>query len=98
MESVFRKIEYWIEGDRPKQMKLAKQEWDEEKIRKRLLKWTIFSLISFLIANVFLAYIIGSDELLNLVKEGPNKNMSTFIGLIVFTGLFYFVFAYNSKK
>lgn len=98
MEHVFRKIEYMIEGDRPKQMKLAKQEWNEEKIRKRLLKWTIFSLISFFIANIFLAYIIGSDELLNLVKEGPSKNMSTFFWLIVFTGMFYFIFAWFREQ
>src|SRR5690606_24935505 len=98
MEHVFRKIEYMIEGDRPKQMKLAKQEWDEEKIRKRLLKWTIFTLISFFIANIFLAYIIGSDALLNLVKEGPNENWSTFIGLIIFTGLFYFIFAWFREQ
>ena len=34
MESVFRKIEYAIEGDRNKQMKLDRQEWDFEKIWK----------------------------------------------------------------
>jgi polyferredoxin len=42
----FRKIEYWIEGDRNKQMKLDRQEWDAEKIRKRLTKWSVFILIS----------------------------------------------------
>lgn len=36
MEGVFRKIEYWIEGDRNKQMKLDRQEWDREKIRSCL--------------------------------------------------------------
>jgi polyferredoxin len=46
MEMVFRKIEYWIEGDRNKQMKLDRQEWDAEKIRKRLTKWSVFILIS----------------------------------------------------
>src|SRR5690606_38830431 len=52
MEMVFRRIEYWIEGDRGAQMKLKKQEWNAEKIKKRLLKWIIFFLISFFIANV----------------------------------------------
>src|SRR5690606_21075962 len=76
MEHVFRKIEYAIEGDRPKQIRLAQQPWDEEKIRKRLLKWTVFSLISFIIANIFLAYIIGSDALIDLIKQGPaGKNL-----------------------
>lgn len=70
MENVFRRIEFWIDGDRPKQIKLAKQAWDEEKIRKRLLKWSLFLLVSFLVANIFLAYIIGSDELLKLIQDG----------------------------
>uniref|UniRef100_UPI003F6B2C16 4Fe-4S binding protein n=1 Tax=Polaribacter sp. TaxID=1920175 RepID=UPI003F6B2C16 len=39
MEMVFRKIEYWIDGDRGKQIRLNKQPWNAEKIRKRLLKW-----------------------------------------------------------
>src|SRR5690606_24085211 len=98
MEHVFRKIEYMIEGDRPKQMKLANQPWDEEKIRKRLLKWVIFGLISFFIANIFFSYIIGIDALVDLIKEGPVKNLSTFIGLIIFTGLFYFVFAWFREQ
>lgn len=42
LEMVFRKIEFWIEGDRNKQMKLDKQEWNWEKIRKRGLKWSIY--------------------------------------------------------
>ena len=32
MEMVFRKIEYWIEGDAPKQKKLDKQKWNFEKM------------------------------------------------------------------
>lgn len=98
LEHVFRKIEYWIDGDRPKQMKLAKQEWDEEKIRKRLLKWSIYALISFLFANVFFAYIVGSDALFQFIKEGPFKNIGTLFVLLIFTGLFYFVFAWFREQ
>ena len=61
MEMVFRRIEYWIDGDRGAQLRLAKQEWNAEKIRKRVTKWIIFFIFSFFIANVFLAYLIGSD-------------------------------------
>src|SRR5436190_5878217 len=68
LELVFRRIEYWIEGDRGSQTRLAKQEWNAEKIRKRALKWTIFFVISFIIANVFLAYVIGSDKLFQLIE------------------------------
>lgn len=98
LEMVFRPIEYLIEGDRPKQIRLDKQEWDEEKIRKKLMKWTIFAILSFLIANVFLAYIIGADALIDLVKEGPIEHASTFIGLVIFTSLFYFVFSWFREQ
>ena len=69
-----------------------------EKIRKRVTKWTVFFIISFLIANVFLAYLIGSDKLLEYITEGPLQNMSTFISLLIFTAVFYFVFAWFREQ
>jgi len=98
LEMVFRRIEYWIEGDRGKQMKLANQAWNAEKIRKRVLKWIIFFLISFLIANVFLAYLIGGDRLIQEILDGPQNHLSTLISLSIFTGIFYFVFAWFREQ
>ncbi len=98
MEMVFRRIEFWIEGDRGKQIRLDKQKWDSEKIRKRLIKWFLFFVISFLIANIFLAYLIGSDKLIEYVIEGPIENVSTLISLLIFTAVFYFVFAWFREQ
>jgi len=98
LEMVFRRIEYAIEGDRGKQIRLDKQVWNAEKIRKKGLKWFIFFIISFLIANVFLAYIIGSDKLLEYILEGPTENWNTLISLTIFTGVFYFVFAWFREQ
>jgi polyferredoxin len=98
MEMVFRRIEYWIDGDRGKQIRLAKMPWNAEKIKKRVLKWTVFFIISFLIANVFLAYLIGSDQLIRYITEGPFKHVSTLISLSIFTGVFYFVFAWFREQ
>lgn len=98
MEMVFRRIEYWIDGDRGSQIRLDKQPWNADKIKKRLLKWSIFFLISFFIANIFLAYIIGSDRLLQYVSQGPTANMSTLFSLLIFTGIFYFIFAWFREQ
>jgi cytochrome c oxidase accessory protein FixG len=98
MEMVFRRIEYWIEGDRNAQIKLDKQEWNAEKIRKKSLKWFIFFVISFLIANIFLSYLIGSDQVLNMITEGPADNMKTLIALLIFTAVFYFIFAWFREQ
>ncbi|GAK88901.1 type cbb3 cytochrome oxidase biogenesis protein CcoG [Nonlabens ulvanivorans] len=98
MEMVFRRIEYWIEGDRGKQIRLDKQKWDAEKIRKKGTKWFIFAVISFIIANVFLAYLIGSDQLFKYIKDGPFAHLSTLFSLIIFTSVFYFVFAWFREQ
>ncbi|MBC3759392.1 cytochrome c oxidase accessory protein CcoG [Hyunsoonleella sp. SJ7] len=98
MEMVFRRIEYWIEGDRNKQRKLDRQKWDAEKIKKRTLKWFIFLVISFLIANVFLAYLIGSDKLLGYITDSPAAHLGTLAPLVIFTGVFYFVFAWFREQ
>jgi cytochrome c oxidase accessory protein FixG len=98
MEMVFRRIEYWIEGDRGKQMRLAKQPWTAEKIRKKGLKLIIFLIISFVIANVFLAYLIGSDKLIGYITDGPTEHASTLISLTIFTAVFYFVFAWFREQ
>ena len=98
MEMVFRKVEYFIEGDRSKQIKLDKQEWNAEKIRKRFTKWLIFFLISFAISNLFLSYILGSDEVLGYITGTPFNHSSTLIKLLVFTAVFYFVFAWFREQ
>ena len=98
MEMIFRKVEYWIEGDRPKQIRLQKQAWNAEKIRKRILKYVIFFIISFLISNVFLAYIVGSDKLLKYITEGPMNHIGTLVPLLVFTAIFYFIFAWFREQ
>ncbi len=98
MEMVFRRIEYWIEGDRGKQIKLAKQPWNAEKIRKKGLKFAVFLLISFLISNIFLAYLIGSDKLIQYILDGPFSHLSTLFSLLIFTAVFYFVFAWFREQ
>ena len=98
LEMVFRRIEYWIEGDRGAQIRLSKQEWNAEKIRKKGLKWFIFLILSFFIANIFLAYLISSDELFKMIEEGPESNFSTLVALLIFTGVFYFIFVWFREQ
>lgn len=98
MESVFRRIEYWIEGDRNKQIRLDKQDWDTEKISKKGLKWFIYAVISFFFANILLSYLIGMDELIENIKAGPGESPTMFLVLIIFTSLFFFVFTWFREQ
>lgn len=98
LEMVFRRIEYWIDGDRGAQIRLQKQEWNAEKIRKRVTKWIVFFVISFFIANVFTAYLVSSDQLFRMIQEGPSAHTSTLVAVIIFTCVFYFVFAWFREQ
>lgn len=98
LEMVFRKIEYLIEGDYTRQMELNKSHWNSEKIFKKTLKYIIFFALSFIIANTFLAYIIGTDKLFKIISEPVSQHLSGFISIMVFTGLFYFVFAWFREQ
>lgn len=93
MEMVFRKIEYFIEGDAAKQRALKNAPWNAEKIIKKSSKQIIFFGLSFIISNIFLSYIIGEQELFQYIKETPSEHFSTFLAILIFSGVFYFVFA-----
>jgi cytochrome c oxidase accessory protein FixG len=98
MEMVFRKIEYLIEGDAQAQRTLASAPWTPSKVFKKTVKQVIFFGLSFLIGNVFLAYIIGRDELLKLVAAPPLDHMGGFLAMLIFSGTFYFVFAWFREQ
>ena len=98
MEHVFRKIEYMIDGDYKHQIQLKKQPWNLEKITKRGAKYSIFYLISLLISHTFLAYIIGSDELIKIQKSPVQEHLVGFISIIIFSWVFFFVFAWFREQ
>ncbi len=93
MEMVYRKIEYAIEGDYKQQIKLDKQDWNFEKIWKKSLKQSLFFGIAFLIANTFLAYIIGADKLWEIQIDDPANHETGLITITVFSFIFFFVFS-----
>ncbi len=98
LEMVFRKIEYWIEGDAGKQRKLDKSSWTTDKILKKGSKHFIFILISVLISHTVMAYLIGVDQVLDIVSQPPSAHFTGFIGLVAFTAIFYWVFAFFREQ
>jgi cytochrome c oxidase accessory protein FixG len=93
LEMVFRRIEYWLEGDAPQQKALDRSVLNWNKLWRKTTKHALFLLVSFLIANTFLAYIIGSKELVKLVTDAPTAHLGGLAVLTLFTGVFYAVFA-----
>lgn len=93
MEMVFRRIEYWIEGDANAQKRLDKAPWKKGKIIKKVGKQLVFIVISAIIAHTFLSYIIGIDEVWKIITEPISEHWQGFIAMIAFTFAFYGVFS-----
>lgn len=98
MEMMFRKVEYWIEGDAAQQKMLAKEAWTGRKIFKKTTKHVLFFLLAFVIANIFLAYIISIKELEKIITEPVSQHVAGFVSLLIFSGLFYGVYAFFREQ
>lgn len=97
MEMVFRKVEYWIEGDASYQKRLNNSAWTTEKTLKKSIKHVLFFVISFIIANTFLAYIIGVNEVMDFYHNS-DKHLGGFISLFIFSAAFYGVYVWFREQ
>lgn len=94
MEFVFRKIEWWIEGSPTQQKKREQNKQSTAFLFRRSVKYAVFLLVSFLIANIFLSYIVGVDELLKMMASPISENIALLSGVIAFTLIFFSVYAF----
>ncbi|MFM7859681.1 MAG: cytochrome c oxidase accessory protein CcoG [Flammeovirgaceae bacterium] len=98
MEMVFRKIEYWLEGDANQQRRNAGQPLTGRRILQKVAKHTLFIFISLLISHVAMSYLISVEEVKKIVSQSPTQHLPGFIGLLVFTALFYGVFSWFREQ
>lgn len=98
MEMVFRRIEYWFEGNGPRQRQLAHAPWTAGKLLRKAAKQALFFGISFLVGNIFLAYIIGVDQLRHIIADSPANHLTGLFAMLLFSGTFYFVFAWFREQ
>jgi cytochrome c oxidase accessory protein FixG len=93
MEFVFRKLEYLIEGDAHQQRTLDAAPWSAGKVTRKALKHGVFFGLSFIIGNTLLSYIIGVEALFKIIADNPLNHLVGLTFMILFTLLFYAIFA-----
>jgi len=98
MEMLFRKVEYLLEGDAASQRLLNKAPWTTRKILIKTAKHISFFLLSFVIANFFLSYIIGMRELWRIMTEPVALHVTGLSSIILFSAVFYGVYAYLREQ
>jgi cytochrome c oxidase accessory protein FixG len=95
LEHVFRPIERWLEGSPGEQRKLDEA---HRLAPRRVLKWVIFAGLSFALANIFLAYFVGTDRLEHWVFTSPSEHLGGFTVVAAVSALMFFDFAYFREQ
>ena len=93
MEMLFRKLEYVIEGSAEQQLRRDRGPWTLEGGLRKGIKHVVFFALSFAIANVFLAWIIGAGPLYRIVTDPPAQHLAGLATISIFSVVFYGVFA-----
>ncbi len=98
IDTIFRKVEVWVEGNARKRKKLDQSPWNFHKAWKRFLKWFLFLLISLHIAHTFIGYFVGTHYLLSISMKNPSQNMGLFIAVNILTAIFFLDFGWFREQ
>lgn len=94
MELLFRPLERLFEGPREAQLRLDRRGFSS----RRLAKNAVYLGLSFLLANVFLAYFVGTESLHRWVLAAPSQHLGGFAVVLVTTGLMFLDFAWFREQ
>lgn len=94
MELLFRPLERLLEGGVKGQRKLDRAGGGA----RRKLKYLIFAVLSFLLANVFLAYFVGVSKLATWMTQSPFEHPTPFLVMAVTAGMIFFDFTYFREQ
>lgn len=98
IEFLFRRIERLAEGSHREQKALDAAPWTGEKIRKKTVKWALFTLVSLGIAHSFLGYFVGTRDLVNMVTSAPGEHWASFLVILFTTALIAFDFGWFREQ
>lgn len=98
IDGVFRRIEYFIEGNYLARRKQAVEPMTVSLFLRKAVKWILFYLVSAFIAHSALAYFVGSYAFIHIIQEGPSGHFTLFIFAQVITGILLFDFGWFREQ
>ncbi len=98
IERVYRKIEFWIDGDHLAQRKLNAAPMDINKFFKRSLKYGVFALVSILLGQIFLGYFVGPKEAFSYLTMSPAQHPSAFLSVMIMSAVVMFDFGWFREQ
>ena len=98
LDHVYRRIERAIDGDAIERRRLDEAPASGGKLFKRVLKHSLYILVSAVIAHLVLAYFVSLPEVWVMVSAAPTAHWSAFAFMAVFTGILYFNFGWFREQ
>ena len=98
LEFLFRPIETWIEGKPHVKQHRDQGPWNRDRTSRHLAKWAIYLVIAWVLANTFVAYIVGWETLLGWMVRPPSENIGFFGLMALTTGLIVYDFGYFREQ
>lgn len=98
IDGIFRRIERWIEGDSVERKKMDQGPWNENKVFKKTMKWALFLIVSLIITHSFLAYFVGTEELMKMIRRPPFENPTSFLIMAFVTAVILFDFGWFREQ
>ncbi len=65
---------------------------------RRVIRWGVYLVVSFFLANTFLAYFVGSRELQEWIVGSPMDHIAGFIFVLLVTGMMLFNFLFFREQ
>ena len=98
IQSIFLKIETLIEGSARVRRELDAAPMSFNKLFKRILKWSIFTLISLHIAHTFVGYFVGPRELFFITMHSPLEHFGLFTATMIISTIFLIDFGWFREQ
>lgn len=98
MEMVFRRIDYWIEGNRNQQRRLNEAPWSAGKFVRKTARYVLYFLLAFLVGNTLLAWILGLDQVTAIITDPPSQHLAGLAAMLGFSILFYWIFIWFREQ
>ncbi|EQC43053.1 cytochrome c oxidase accessory protein CcoG [Bacteriovorax sp. BSW11_IV] len=98
IDTIYRKIESFIEGNARQRQKLSAAPMSFEKLWKKSIKWVLFLIVSLHITHSFLGYFVGARKLFWITMGPPTEHMTLFIFMCLITLLFLLDFGWFREQ
>ncbi len=98
LEHIYRRIERMIDGDAPARRKLDEESLSGGLLVRRLVKHTLYVVVSLVITHLFLAYFVSIPEVWHMVSAAPGEHWAAFVFVVMASGILYFNFAWFREQ